>query len=97
MRHRHVWSATTNRTETTVRTKTEYTPPPAARTRLPFDQVVRDQIGCVLTAVIGMLTVTWYSLGGHISEEEMEQEVRREVEEKAKRGKFFGLFKTKTA
>ena len=47
--------------------------------------------GCVLTAVIGMGTVTWYALGGHISEEEMEREVREKVEKKAARGRFFGL------
>ena len=70
----------------------------------PFAQIlgwrpkgIGAMAGCVLTAVIGMLTVTWYSLGGHISEEEMEHEVRREQEAKAKRGKFFGLVKPKTA
>jgi iron transport multicopper oxidase len=47
--------------------------------------------GCVLTAVIGMATVVWYSLGGHISEEEMEHEVRAHIEAKEKRGRFFGL------
>lgn len=31
--------------------------------------------GCVLTAVIGMATVAWYSFGGQISEEEAEVEV----------------------
>ena len=41
--------------------------------------------GCVLTAVIGMGTVAWYALGGHISEEEMEREVRREIGEKERR------------
>lgn len=54
--------------------------------------------GCVLTAVIGMLSVTWYALGGHISEEEMEHEVRMEQEAKERRrGKMFGIFKRKTA
>lgn len=51
---------------------------------------------CVLTAVLGMLTVTWYSLGGHISEEEMEHEARIAHEAKQKRGKFFGLLKTRS-
>ena len=41
--------------------------------------------GCVLTAVLGMATVTWYALGGHISDEEMEHEVRREITEKERR------------
>ena len=49
--------------------------------------------GCVLTAVLGMLTVVWYSLGGHISEEEMEHEAREHQERKEQRGRFFGLFK----
>ncbi|KAI0765253.1 Fet3 protein [Fomes fomentarius] len=51
--------------------------------------------GCVLTAVIGMSTVTWYALGGHITEEEMEREVREQVEAKERRGKFFGLLKSR--
>lgn len=69
----------------------------------PFPQIlgwrprgIGAMAGCVLTAVIGMLTVAWYSLGGHISEEEMEHEVRREQEEKAKRGKLFGLIRPKS-
>ncbi|KAE9398315.1 ferroxidase [Gymnopus androsaceus JB14] len=50
--------------------------------------------GCVLTAVIGMLTVMWYSvIGGQITEEETEHEVREAIDKKAKRGKFFGLIK----
>ncbi|EKM56526.1 uncharacterized protein PHACADRAFT_141262 [Phanerochaete carnosa HHB-10118-sp] len=68
----------------------------------PFQQVlgwrpkgIVAMTGCVLTAVIGMLTVTWYSLGGHISEEEMEHEVRMQQEAKLRRGKFFGLIKPK--
>ncbi|CAK5272094.1 unnamed protein product [Mycena citricolor] len=51
--------------------------------------------GCVLTALLGMLSVVWYSLGGHISEEEQEQEVRARIEAKERRGKFFGLLKKK--
>ena len=51
--------------------------------------------GCVLTAVLGMLTVVWYALGGHISEEEMEHEAREQQEAKARRGKLFGLIKPK--
>jgi len=49
--------------------------------------------GCVLTAVLGMLTVMWYALGGHITEEEQEHEVRAALEAKEKRGRFFGLLK----
>ena len=47
--------------------------------------------GCVLTAVLGMATVVWYALGGHITEEEMEQEAREKQAKKAARGRFFGL------
>ena len=49
--------------------------------------------GCVLTAVIGMSTVGWYALGGHISEEEMEHEARERQEAKERRGRLFGLLK----
>ncbi|KIM42143.1 multicopper oxidase [Hebeloma cylindrosporum] len=49
--------------------------------------------GCVLAAVLGMLTVGWYALGGHISAEEMEHEVREAIAAKEKKGKFFGLVK----
>ncbi|KAI0092737.1 Fet3 protein [Irpex rosettiformis] len=68
----------------------------------PFEQVlgwrpkgIGAMFGCVFTAVLGMLTVTWYSLGGHISEAEMEHEARLHQEAKAKKGKFFGLWKPK--
>ena len=50
---------------------------------------------CVLAATIGMLSVVWYSLGGHVSEEEMEHEARLHQEAKAKRGRLFGLIKPK--
>lgn len=52
--------------------------------------------GCVLTATIGMASVTWYTLGGHISEEEMEHEAREQQEAKARRGRFFGLIKQRS-
>jgi iron transport multicopper oxidase len=51
---------------------------------------------CVLTAIIGMVTVVWYSLGGHISEEEMEHEVREHLAAKGRRGRFFGLLGKKS-
>ncbi|KAJ7033166.1 Fet3 protein [Mycena alexandri] len=47
--------------------------------------------GCVLSAVLGMLTVIWYALGGRITEEEEEYEVRTALAAKEKRGRFFGL------
>ncbi|KAF9239309.1 Fet3 protein [Melanogaster broomeanus] len=43
-------------------------------------------LGCVLTAVLGMLTVVWYSMGAGDSEAEMEQEARRRMEAKRRRG-----------
>ena len=68
----------------------------------PFQQVlgwnargIGAMFGCVFTAVLGMATVTWYTLGGHVSEEEMEREVREQQEAKERRGKLFGLIKGK--
>ena len=68
----------------------------------PFQQIlgwrpkgIGAMAGCVLTATLGMLTVVWYALGGHISEEDMEHEVRQHQEAKARRGKLFGLIKPK--
>ncbi|KIK41685.1 multicopper oxidase [Suillus luteus UH-Slu-Lm8-n1] len=52
--------------------------------------------GCVLTAVIGIVTVMWYAMGGSITEEEMEEEARKRIEEKERKGKFFGLIKRKS-
>lgn len=53
--------------------------------------------GCVLTAAVGILTVVWYSaMGGTITEEEIEELVLKRIEEKERKGKFFGLFKKKT-
>ncbi|KAI0252945.1 ferroxidase [Lactifluus subvellereus] len=51
--------------------------------------------GCVLTAVLGMLTVVWYSLSGTWSEEELEREVRAAHAAKLNRGRLFGLVKRK--
>jgi len=43
----------------------------------------------VLTAVLGMAAVTWYSLGGQISDEEIiqEEKIRQDVKEKKKRAR----------
>lgn len=38
-----------------------------------------------------MASVIWYALGGHVSDEEVEREVRAKIEAKEKRGRFFGL------
>lgn len=51
--------------------------------------------GCVLTAVLGMISVTWYAIGGALSEEEIEQDVRAAHAAKLKRGRLFGLVKRK--
>jgi iron transport multicopper oxidase len=45
----------------------------------------------VLAAVIGMVVVGWYPLGGQISDEDMEDEVRERIAAKRSRGRFFGL------
>jgi iron transport multicopper oxidase len=50
---------------------------------------------CVLAAVLGMVSVGWYSCGG-LSEEEAEREVRRRVAMKEEKGRFGGLFPKKT-
>ncbi|BGP27055.1 ferroxidase fet3 [Rhodotorula toruloides] len=42
--------------------------------------------GCVLTALIGMLTVVWYSLGGQLDEDELQEEVHRDMEKKKAAG-----------
>lgn len=49
----------------------------------------------MLTAVLGMASVVWYALGGHITEEEIEHEVREAIAAKEKRRRFFGLLKPK--
>lgn len=49
--------------------------------------------GCVLTAVIGMITIVWYAMGGALSDEEIEREVRAAQAAKMKRGRLFGLLK----
>jgi iron transport multicopper oxidase len=45
--------------------------------------------GCVLAALFGMLCVAWYSFGGQISDEEMEEEAREH--QKAKKEGKVGL------
>jgi iron transport multicopper oxidase len=51
--------------------------------------------GCILTAVLGMLTVVWYVIGGALSDEEVEREVRAAQSAKLKHGRLFGLLKRK--
>ncbi|KAF7291853.1 Fet3 protein [Mycena indigotica] len=52
--------------------------------------------GCVLTAVLGMLTVVWYALGGSITDEEAERDARAALAKKEQRGRFFGIFKPRS-
>lgn len=59
--------------------------------RSGVDYFVLFRRRCVLTALLGMATVVWYSLGGHISEAEAEDEVRAALAAKEKRGRFYGL------
>lgn len=40
---------------------------------------MRAWFRCVLTATLGMVTVTWYAIAGHeLTDEQLEEEVRRE-------------------
>ncbi len=39
--------------------------------------------------------MVWYAFGGHITEEEIEHEVREAIAAKEKRGKLFGLLRAK--
>ncbi|KAG6915686.1 hypothetical protein DXG01_010414 [Tephrocybe rancida] len=65
----------------------------------PFPQVlgwrpkgIGAMFGCVLTAVLGMATVTWYALGGQLTEEEVEEEVKAGIAAKEARGKRLWSF-----
>ena len=52
--------------------------------------------GCVLTAVLGMLTVVWYSaFGPQMSEEDVEEDVKRKIERGGKVQRIKGLFARK--
>jgi iron transport multicopper oxidase len=51
--------------------------------------------GCVLTAVIGMITVAWYAIGGVLSDEEIEHEAHAAHVAKLKYGWLFELLKRK--
>ena len=42
-----------------------------------------------------MLTVLWYSLGGAISDEEIEHQVRAKIEAKEKGRRLFGILPPK--
>lgn len=38
--------------------------------------------GCIITALIGMMSVVWYAFGGQLDHEDVADEVRRELEAK---------------
>jgi len=68
----------------------------------PFQQLlgwrpkgIGAMFGCVLTATLGMISVAWYAIGNHdVSEEEIEEEVRRKQAQKASRAAWVkGVFK----
>ena len=44
--------------------------------------------GCVLAAVLGMISVVWYALGGEVTDEEIAEQVQAKREKKEKRKKF---------
>ncbi|KAG6872477.1 hypothetical protein C0995_009411 [Termitomyces sp. Mi166 len=65
----------------------------------PFPQIlgwrpkgIGAMFGCVLSAVLGMATVSWYAIGGHLTEEEVEDDVRRGIAAKEARRKKLWLF-----
>ena len=49
--------------------------------------------GCVLTAVLGMGSAVWYTLGGGLSDAEVEEQWRKNHARKEARGKLWGLGK----
>ncbi|KAF9003375.1 Fet3 protein [Cyathus striatus] len=49
--------------------------------------------GCVLTALLGIITVIWYTVFGEISDQEIEHEVRAAIDAKEKRRRKFNPFK----
>ncbi|KAG5643712.1 hypothetical protein DXG03_009761 [Asterophora parasitica] len=65
----------------------------------PYQQIlgwrpkgIGAMFGCVLTAVLGMASVTWYMLGGRMSDEEVEDEVKRGIAAKEARRKKLWSF-----
>ncbi|KAG5638015.1 hypothetical protein H0H81_002283 [Sphagnurus paluster] len=65
----------------------------------PYEQIlgwrpkgIGAMFGCVLTAVLGMATVTWYALGEQMSDEEVEEETRARMQTKAARRKKMWSF-----
>jgi len=59
------------------------------------DPSINDNNRCVFTAALGMATVVWYTFGGDLSEEEIEEEVKAKIAAKERRGRFFGLMPPK--
>ena len=44
--------------------------------------------GCVLSAVLGMATIIWYTLGGRIAEEEIEHQMQAKTQKKERRKEY---------
>ncbi|KAG6829746.1 hypothetical protein H0H92_003622 [Tricholoma furcatifolium] len=69
----------------------------------PYEQIlgwrpkgIAAMFGCVLTAVLGMANVTWYSAGGQMTDEEVEDEVKQKIAAKeARRKKMFRFIRRK--
>ena len=49
----------------------------------------------VLTAVLGMIAVAWYSYGHQLSDEEVEEETRRRVVEREAKGGKIGVWRSR--
>jgi uncharacterized Fe-S cluster-containing MiaB family protein len=43
---------------------------------------------CVLSALLGMVAIAWYTSGGQLSDDEIEHQVRSDMAEKKKRTEF---------
>jgi iron transport multicopper oxidase len=50
--------------------------------------------GCVLTALLGLLSIVWYGWGNH-DEEDIAEEIKRKQELKQLHGGKFGALKSK--
>ena len=50
-------------------------------------------ISSVLTAVLGVVAVTWYSYGHQLSDEEVEEETRRRVADREAKGGKIGVWR----
>lgn len=49
----------------------------------------------VLSAVLGIAAIAWYSYGHQLTDEEIEDEARRQVEEREKAGGKIGVWRNR--